>query len=298
MNISEILIDPITKQQLAVDWQGGVIDNLDQNAFEGNIHGKIISILPKRADNNSTDFHESTGSTFDYVDHYKKDGDVFDYFKKSDEITENERLRLNQLIINKIETKDRFILDVGCGNGWVSKALVDDNRSVISLDISDTNVKRVLKEKPHNNHRGVIADVYNLPFRENSFDIIVASEIMEHVHNPKLFVNCLLEVLKPSGKLLITTPYNETIPLSLCVHCNKPTPRHAHLHSFNEYNAKALVGDNIAQIKIGKSINKHMLKLRVYWLLRFLPFKLWQLIDSIVIKLIAKPTRLVLEVTK
>ena len=67
-----------------------------------------------------------------------------------------------------------------------------------------------------------------------SFDIIVASEIIEHVYDPKMFIDCLLDILKPSGKIIITTPYNEKIPLSLCVHCNQLTPGNAHLHSFNE----------------------------------------------------------------
>ena len=71
---------------------------------------------------------------------------------------------------------------------------------------------------------GLIADAYKLPFNPNTLDCIVASEIMEHTFNPEKFISNLLNVLKPGGKIIITTPYDEQINYHLCVHCNHPTP--------------------------------------------------------------------------
>ncbi|MGI6477943.1 MAG: class I SAM-dependent methyltransferase [Salinivirgaceae bacterium] len=297
MKIIENLIAPDTKERLILDIDSGTIQNLNTDLFYGKIVDGIPIILPKTT-KKSTDLHKQSNSEFDYVDHYTKDAEIFDYFQINDEISENERRRLNQIIINKITDDATMILDVGCGNGWLSKMIQNDKNNVVSLDISHRNVSRVLKEQPHPNHTGIVADVFNLPFPPESFDIIVASEIIEHVYDPKMFIDCLLDILKPSGKIIITTPYNEKIPLSLCVHCNQLTPGNAHLHSFNEKNIVQMISESVGKIKVFKSVNKHFLIFKVHWIMRCLPFSIWHTIDKIAVKLLGKPTRLIVEITK
>ncbi|MFK8055203.1 MAG: class I SAM-dependent methyltransferase [Saprospiraceae bacterium] len=298
MKIEDLLVDPISMQQLVLDQDSGSINNLNLELFQGKISDGIPVVLPKGAEAKPTSLHQKHDSEFDYVDHYIKDAVSSDYFQAPPEITENERMRLNQLIIHKIKGDAKRILDVGCGNGWLSKMLQNDRNQVVSLDISLINVKRVLQNTPHPNHSGLVADVFNLPIQSNSFDTIVASEIIEHVHDPKEFIASLLNVLKPGGRLIISTPYNEQIPLHLCVHCNRPTPENAHLHSFNESNIFDSIPNNAQVVDITKSTNKHLLKLRAYMLIRSFPFNLWRLIDKLAIKLLKRPTRLILEITK
>lgn len=120
-----------------------------------------------------------------------------------------------------------------------------------------------MNEQPHPNHFGIVAGLFHLTFQEESFDFNVASEIIEDVHSPKEFIISPMKILKPIGKLIITTPYDNRITLSLSIHYNKPTPRNAHLHSFNESKNRKLVSDEVAKLKIEKSTNKHLLKLRV-----------------------------------
>ena len=227
-----------------------------------------------------------------------KDAELFDYFQKSDDITENERHRLNELIVNKMGKDSEMILDVGCGNGWLSKMVQSDKNYIFSLDISYTNVERVIKQQAHPNHYGLVADVYNLPLQSETFDTIIASEIIEHVFDPSKFIQCLLAVLKPNGKLIITTPFDEKIPLCLCVHCNKPTPMHGHLHSFNEAKIKQMISGKVHGFKISKSTNKHMLKFRAYWMMRHLPFKFWHFMDKVTVKFFGNPVRLIVEIIK
>ena len=85
MNISDYLIDPISKNKLVIDWEKGTIDNLNNDFFEGKSINGIPVILPKKntSPNEFTDLHKSVNSQFDYVDHYMKDAELFDYFQNS-----------------------------------------------------------------------------------------------------------------------------------------------------------------------------------------------------------------------
>ena len=76
--------------------------------------------------------------------------------------------------------------------------------------------------------------MYRLPFRGGSFDMVVASEIVEHLENPQGAMLEAARVLRPGGYLVVSTPYRESLKYTLCIHCNKKTPVNAHLHSFDE----------------------------------------------------------------
>lgn len=296
-----ILIDPRSKEKLIIDAENLIIKNLNTELFNGQIIDEIPIILPNQIDQNLkvTDLHHKTNSQFDYLNHYKIDAQEFDYFLQYDSpITNDEINRLHQKIVSRIPKSANLFLDVGCGNGWLSKQIVDKERKVISMDISLINPRKALKNFKHQNHFGLVADVFNLPIQDNSMDCIVASEIIEHVPNPKLFIDKLLKALKKGGKIIITTPYNEKIEYHLCVHCNKPTPVNAHLHSFNEKNIKQLIPENISKWEYSTFANKYVAKLRLYLLIKNWPFKIWERIDAMLNKIIKSPTRLMIEIEK
>ncbi len=296
----DILIDPDSRVPLSINQEKGSIDNLNLDVYHGEMVDNIPVILPKTKEKieNSTALHDRSGTEFDYIDHYKKDAQIFDYYEKSDDVTENERTRLNQKIVRQINKNAQLILDVGCGNGWLSQTIQNDQNKVISLDIALNNVQKALLNTPHENHFGIVADVFHLPFAKNSFDTIVASEIIEHVYDPMKFIDRLFEILKPGGELIISTPFDEKIPLYLCVHCNKSTPKNAHLHSFNDLNIKKVIPPRVKNWHYKKMTNKYLLKARVYWLLRKVPFTVWSGIDNIANKILKKPTRLVITIKK
>jgi len=228
-----------------------------------------------------TEIHKNQGTVFQYIDHYQKDGVEYNYFEPRDSGTEHTDRRVSEFIFSKIVKESGKILDVGCGRAWVAQEMCPKNYEVVSMDISLENTTEALKRYAFKNHSAVVADVFTLPFNENVFDYIIASEIIEHVVDPATFVKNLIWVLKPGGSLIVTTPYKEKIKYTLCVHCNKLTPIHAHLHSFNEKILTSLYqGADLKSSACFTFANKIPVHFRMHIFLKYLNFRTWKKFDQ------------------
>ena len=53
----------------------------------------------------------------------------------------------------------------------------------------------------------ILASGYNLPFKDNVFDTIISTEVLEHLENPQIFVNEIYRVLKHNGAFFLTTRF-------------------------------------------------------------------------------------------
>ena len=231
---------------------------------------------------------------FNYIDHYKKDAVEFDYFEERKGATEHDERRVREYIISKIPKSVNSILDVGCGKGWVAKEFLPKGKTVVSLDISVTNPSIVKKLYSNPKHFAIAADSFRLPFNDNSFDSVIASEIIEHVVDPTGFAKELFRVVKKGGSLIITTPYKEKIIYYLCIHCNQKTPANAHIHSFDEKKLESLnSGEDLASFKFETFGNKALLFLRTYVILQFFPFWLWKLKDKFFNWITNKPVHII-----
>ncbi len=277
-----------------------LIDEKTKESFE--IKNGIPVLLPKNAAERAVEVTLSNGvrARFYYLAHYQQDAEVFDYFEAfAHGAARHENRRLHEMIRSHIPGKVQSVLDVGCGSAWVAKYFADKNVSVCSMDVSLTNPTKALQRYVFEKHFALVADVYALPFKAHTFDCIIAAEVMEHTPDPKLFVSNLLRVLKPGGTLIITTPYNEQIPHSLCVHCNRATPHNAHLHSFDEKNVRELwTAQPVFNCKINTFANKFLVKLQTHRVLQYLPFGGWKVIDKIANRLFSNPLRLMLTIRK
>ena len=257
----------------------------------------ILNTKPKEV-NDEVILHERYQTHFNYKEHYQIDSVEYNYFEAFESDASNhENRRLHEAIFSNLNKNHQIILDVGCGGGWVAKHALRKGKTVISMDVSTNNPIKVKKLFPSKNHFALVADVYFLPIKNNSIDFIVASEIMEHVINPQKFVEILYSKLKPGGKLIITTPYNEKLEYNLCVHCNRPTPRHAHLHSFNENNIKNLIPTG-SNWKYSKFCNKILVKIYSHIVLKYFSFGIWFFIDKLANKIFSKSLRLMIEIKK
>jgi SAM-dependent methyltransferase len=86
---------------------------------------------------------------------------------------------------------DKLTLDLGCANSWYTKYF----KNRIGLDI--------YKGKGVD----VVGDAHSLPFEDNKFDLILCTEVLEHLHSPQIAISEMHRVLKKDGLLILTTRF-------------------------------------------------------------------------------------------
>lgn len=113
--------------------------------------------------------------------------------------------------LNIIDYKNKKILDIGCNTGILLIPLLKKKHNVIGVDndykVIETAKKNLMQEKLSPN-RARIADAKNLPFKNNSFDIVILSDILEHVSDPEKVAKESIRVLKSKGLIISTVPYH------------------------------------------------------------------------------------------
>lgn len=122
-----------------------------------------------------------------------------------------ELLSVNTLNIDRIKIfngmvngvgKDLQILDVGCGDGVISQPLVRMGHYVAAVDLPT-----VATSAHKCNVSSIMAgDAETLAFADATFDVIIASEVLEHMWAPEAFINEAYRTLKSQGVLIIETP--------------------------------------------------------------------------------------------
>lgn len=101
------------------------------------------------------------------------------------------------------------ILDFGCGKGTIFKEIlkINSHSEIIGVDVSEKALIENKKRFPKNKFY-LIEDGGKLPFNNNFFDFIIASDVLEHVYDTDNAFQELARVLKPNGTILISVPYN------------------------------------------------------------------------------------------
>jgi 2-polyprenyl-3-methyl-5-hydroxy-6-metoxy-1,4-benzoquinol methylase/uncharacterized protein YbaR (Trm112 family) len=295
-----ILRCPLTKEKLIYSKDNNYLIS-EKSGIKYNISGSIPILLSDHSAYFDQIIKDTAFQDFDYIDHYQNDAELFDYFEERRGATKDDERRIYETIESAVSKKvdNSTILDVGCGRAWVAQKFGSRGFNVISMDLSLKNTTEAIRRYPFKNHYAVVADAFNLPFADNSIDYIIASEIIEHVANPGLFVTELFRCIKPGGKLIVTTPYKEKLSYSLCIHCNKMTPVNAHLHSFDSDKLIDLnKSSDLKNSQITIFGNKLLLFSRSYILLRFLPYQVWRIIDKIVSLLINNQAHIMIEYAK
>ncbi len=101
-----------------------------------------------------------------------------------------------------LKVKNKKILDIGCGLGNKTYFL-EKNNYLVGCDISLGCLK---KAKEHNSLLAVNSDAEKLPFRNQVFDVVICSEVLEHLINPQNVINEIKRVAKKDARIILTVP--------------------------------------------------------------------------------------------
>jgi len=114
--------------------------------------------------------------------------------------------------VEKYNLQNKRILEIGCGRGGFAIFLSKLNNGANEIVACDFSQAAVDKGAAYATGLGITnvqwrcADIQNIPFDTSSFDVVISCETIEHVPNPAKAVQELSRVLKPGGKLILTTP--------------------------------------------------------------------------------------------
>lgn len=100
--------------------------------------------------------------------------------------------------------KGRDVLDIACGEGYGTAAMMRRGaKSVLGIDISEEAVRHATQRY------GVPARVgsaMEIPVEDASVDVVISFETIEHLVDPDLFLEECFRVLRPGGRLVVSTP--------------------------------------------------------------------------------------------
>uniref|UniRef100_A0A1B6DMM7 Ubiquinone biosynthesis O-methyltransferase, mitochondrial n=1 Tax=Clastoptera arizonana TaxID=38151 RepID=A0A1B6DMM7_9HEMI len=123
------------------------------------------------------------------------------------------QLHFSDIIVGDTYLTGKQILDVGCGGGILSEALARLGASVTGIDPSEELINLATLHIDMGPKFRTKPPTYIATTVENhvkkfahSYDVVVASEVIEHVSNKKSFVKSCVKALKPGGSIFFTTP--------------------------------------------------------------------------------------------
>jgi len=142
------------------------------------------------------------------------------------------------------------VLDLGCGEGdftaWIAQAGAD----VLGIDVAEAALARAGSRHPGVEFRLAPIDGA-LPTPDGSFDVVWASEVIEHVADTARWLSEVRRVLVPGGRLLLTTPNHGRLKLLLGGIQRYSEPLGDHLHLYVADSLRELLADfDFQQVRV------------------------------------------------
>ncbi len=115
------------------------------------------------------------------------------------------RKKLATLVRLAATVRPDRVLDVGCGNGGLALPLAALGYDVVGTDIDSASIEYCRALNRFANARFVLTDG-TLWEIDGRFDLIVCSEVIEHLENPDALISVMCAKLSPAGHLFVTIP--------------------------------------------------------------------------------------------
>jgi len=129
-----------------------------------------------------------------------------DFFEYYDKLREDiEPIDYSYQLHEYRDFKDKKVLDVGSGNGYIPSKYSAEGAEVFGIDITKAGIALCEKRFEYLGLKGnfQVADAQQLPFEDNYFDCVCSMGVLHHVPNTEKAVKEILRVLKPGGRLIV-----------------------------------------------------------------------------------------------
>ncbi|MBN2169490.1 MAG: class I SAM-dependent methyltransferase [Actinobacteria bacterium] len=163
-------------------------------------------------------------------DHYKEHWQLTELGK-----SKREQLRA-QTVLSLIPPGTKSVLEVGCGDGFIINQVKGIPK--MGLDIEPEALKKVSSPTTE-------APVSAIPFEDRSWELVVASEILEHI-SPEDYNISLEEISRVAGRsIIVTVPNHEQLSsgYARCEQCRKVYHRNHHQRSYSRQSLEKLFKD-------------------------------------------------------
>lgn len=121
-------------------------------------------------------------------------------------IADIKRLNFITEVLKKRLPEGAEVLDVGCGNGVISRSLGERGFNVRGIDISEKTIARARELNKFPNVRFEAVSAEQLVADGNRYHAVICSEVLEHLNDPGKLLKVLHESLHPDGVLIVTVP--------------------------------------------------------------------------------------------
>jgi ubiquinone/menaquinone biosynthesis C-methylase UbiE len=113
---------------------------------------------------------------------------------------------LNATLEKSIKAKD--VLDYGCSNGWMVERYAEFGAgSITGIDISETGIQQAIKKYGHL-AKFYAGDAHNVPFADDSFDVVVGRSILHHLDFERALRE-IMRILRPGGRAIFVEPLGD-----------------------------------------------------------------------------------------
>ncbi|MGB3008466.1 MAG: methyltransferase domain-containing protein [Chitinophagaceae bacterium] len=116
--------------------------------------------------------------------------------------------RLN-FIIKALKTKlpeGAEVLDVGCGNGVISRSLGEQGYKVKGIDVSEKTIEKARALNKYSNVKFEVISAEKLVAEGFRYHAVICSEVLEHLNEPEILLKVLHQSLLDDGILIVTVP--------------------------------------------------------------------------------------------
>jgi 2-polyprenyl-3-methyl-5-hydroxy-6-metoxy-1,4-benzoquinol methylase len=116
----------------------------------------------------------------------------------------NENTRGGHVKLLALVGDGKRVLDVGCSSGYLARPLVAAGCIVVGLEV-DAAAAEIARDVCEDVLVGDV-ETMELPFEPESFDVILCGDLIEHLRDPEALLARVRPLLRPNGRLVLTTP--------------------------------------------------------------------------------------------